>query len=87
MVTAYAHSVRAAQQDLAAAAAALQERMPHVPPADIESGLRREAPHWSADTSLDLRLLDRVMGELEVQTVVPERFALRDVLVEAPRAA
>lgn len=87
LVTAYADSVRAARQELAAAAVALQERLPHVPPADIESSLRREAPHWSADTSFDFHLLERVLGELEVQTVVPERFALRDILAEAPRAA
>lgn len=87
MSTAYARSVRAAQQDLAAAAKALQERMPHVPPVDIENSLRRETPHWSADASFDFRLLDRVMGELEIQTVVSKRFALRDVLAEAPRAA
>lgn len=87
LVTAYAHSVRAAQQNLAAAAAALQERMPHVPPADIERGLGREAPHWSADPSFDFRLLDRVMGELEVQAVVSKRFALRDVLAAVPLAA
>jgi len=87
LLAAYADSVRTAQQGLAAAAATVQERMPQVPLEDVESSLRREAPYWSADTRLDFRLLDRVMGELEIQTVVPERFVLTDFLAEVPLAA
>jgi ABC-type nitrate/sulfonate/bicarbonate transport system substrate-binding protein len=87
MLEAYAESVRAAQRDVGAAAATVRNRIPDVLPEDVDKGLAREAPHWSADISLDSGFLQRVTGELEVQTVIPERFELAEHVAEVPRAA
>jgi hypothetical protein len=61
--------------------------MPQVPPQDIHTGVRREAQYWTSDTRLDAGLLNTVLEELAVQTVVPECFVLSDYVAELPLAA
>ena len=78
---AYGTCVRSAQGNTRAVADALIERMPHVPAEDVRSAVIREAPFWSADTTLDRGLLDRVIGELEVQAVLMAGFTLDDVII------
>ena len=81
----YAGWVRAAKLDQKSAAERVIREMPTVPAEDIRSAIAREAPAWCPDTSLDRSLLDRAIGELEVQSVLADRFRLDDVI--APLSA
>lgn len=81
----YANWVRAAQLDQPAAAEQLIGRMPMVPPEDIHSAIAREASGWCSDTGLDRGLIERAIGELEVQSVLADGFRLDDVI--APLSA
>jgi len=86
MIDAYAESVRAAKQDLPAAKATVQERITDVRPEDLDRAFQRDAPYWSDDTRLDTGFLMNVMGEMEIQAVIPDGFDLADYLAEAPQA-
>ncbi len=81
----YAGWVRAAQLDQEGAAEQVIRQMPKVPAGDIRNAIAREAPTWSPDTSLDRSLLDRAIGELEVQSVLSAGFRLDDVIAQLRR--
>ncbi len=76
----YASWVRAAQLDQKAAAEQVIREMPMIPAEDIRRAVAREAPAWCPDTSLDRNLLERAIGELEVQSVLAHGFRLDDVI-------
>lgn len=78
----YAGWVTAAQRDQKGAADQVIREMPTVPAEDILSAIAREAPTWSPDTRLDRSLLDRAIGELEVQSVLSAGFRLDDVIAQ-----
>lgn len=81
VLAAYAGWVRTAQADQEASARAVISRLPRTPAEDVRAGVAREAPAWSSDTSLDHGLLERTVGELEVQSVVSPGFRLDDAIV------
>lgn len=83
IMVAYAKSVRVAQQELDASAAALHRRMPTVSALDIEASLRREARSWSPDSVFDFQFLNNVVSELKDQRVLPKQFTLNDVVAES----
>ena len=76
----YSSWVRAAQLDLEGAAEQVILELPTVAPEDIRGAIARDAPSWCADTSLDRSLLDRVIGELQIQSMLPDGFRLDDVV-------
>ena len=80
VLQAYADWVRAAQLNQEAAAEQVIREMPTIPAEDIRSAVAHEAPTWCPDTSLDRNLLQRVIGELEVQSVLAPGFRLDDVI-------
>lgn len=80
VLRAYAGWVRDAQADQEAAAEGVIREMPRLPAEDIRSAIAREAPAWCPDTGLDRSLLERVIGELEVQSVLADGFQLDDVI-------
>ena len=80
VLRAYSDWVRAAQLDEKAAAEQVMRKMPMIPAQDIRSAVVREAPDWCPDTSLDRSLLERAIGELEVQSVLAPGFRLDDVI-------
>ena len=76
----YSRWVRAAQLDLEGAAEQTILEMPTVPAEDIRIAIARDAPSWCLDTSLDRNLLQRAIGELQVQSMLPDGFRLDDVI-------
>ena len=77
---AYAGWVRAARLDQQAAAERVIDEMPAILAEDIRNAVAREAPGWCPDTKLDRPLLERAIGELEVQSVLADGFRLDDVI-------
>jgi ABC-type nitrate/sulfonate/bicarbonate transport system substrate-binding protein len=80
MLKSYSRWVRAAQLDLQCAAEQMILEMPTLPAEDIRIAIARDAPSWCSDTSLDRNLLERAIGELQVQSMLPDGFRLDDVI-------
>lgn len=86
MIADYSACVRYAINHLDEAARTLYGKIPHVLPADIDRGLRRDVEGWTWDTTVDPAFLDRVMAELKGQAVVPAGFDVNRVLAPPPPA-
>lgn len=76
MVADYGASVEYAVEHLDEAAETLYGKLPNILPEDIDRAIRRDAPNWTWDTSIDHEFLAVVLKELKVQGIVPPDLTL-----------
>lgn len=87
MIEAYSGCVRYAAAHPEEAARTLYGKIPNIAPEDIDRAVRREAPNWAWDTTLDRKFLTVVLEELKAQEVVTSDFALEPRCAPPPEAA
>ena len=86
MVEDYGACVRYAMEHLDEAAATLYGRLPNILPEDVDRAIRRDAPNWTSDTSLDRAFLGVVLEELRAQGIIPADFSAAPYLATVPAA-
>jgi ABC-type nitrate/sulfonate/bicarbonate transport system substrate-binding protein len=80
MIHDYGAAVKYAVEHLDEAAQTLEGRIPGITREDIDSALRRDAPSWTWNTTLDRAFIDRILVELRAQAVVMPDFDVRRAL-------
>ena len=86
MMQDYASCVSYGVQHMDEMAEVLYGRFPGMIPEDIDKAVRRDAPNWTFDTTIDRPFFSEVLRELTEQSIIPADFEL-DAHLMLPKLA